>query len=103
MVKLIILLRQGVRSSAHADSYNDFLMKLEALPGLRRKAVSSIYGASSGLSPYETIIEAAFDDHAALEAALTSPSGVEAGKTLLAFAAPDALILFADALEQSYP
>ena len=102
MVKLQILFRAGQRSESYYDSYNRFLIKLDQLPGLRRKSVSGVYGAMGGRMPFETIVEAYFDDQPALEAALTSEPGVEAGRLLIEFAGPDALALYADVLEESY-
>lgn len=99
MVKVIILLRGG----ADADPrYNDFLMKLEALPGVRRKAVSTVYGARSGKIPYSAVVEVTFESRGALEAALTGEAGIAAGKLLAAFAGPDALVLYADTLEEAF-
>ncbi len=103
MVKLVILLRSGARALAYTENYNEFLMKLEELPGLRRKAVSAVYGAAGGPVPYSHIIEAAFDSPEALEAALTSPPGIEAGQLLLKFAGRDAISLFTDTFEEDYP
>ena len=102
MVKLQILFRTGQRSESYYDSYNHFLIKLDQLPGLRRKSVSSVYGALGGKIPFDTIVEAYFDDQPALEAALTSEAGAEAGRLLIQFAGPDALALYADVLEESY-
>ncbi len=102
MVKLIVLFRTGVQSTADTEHYNRFLMKLEELPGLRRKAVSTVYGARGGRMPYSVVVETYFDDPEAMEAALTSPPGVEAGALLLHFAGPDAITLFAETFEESY-
>ena len=103
MVKAIILFRQmGKRTPVFDAQYNDFLMKMEALPGLRRKSVSTVYAAPGGIISFSAVVEVTFEDHAALEAALTSPPGVEAGQTLKSLAGPDAIILYADVLEESY-
>jgi uncharacterized protein (TIGR02118 family) len=102
MVKLIVLFRTGARTPQYEERYNDFLMKLETLPGLRRKAVNSIYSGPHGLVPYRGVVEAYFADRDALTAALTSPQGVEAGEALRAFAERDATILFADVMEADF-
>ncbi len=102
MVKLMVLFRASARLAEYDERYNDFLMKLEALPGIRRKAVDVVYSGPGGVTPYRAVIEVLFDDRAALEAALTSQEGVEAGQLLLDFAGPDAVILFADAMEESF-
>ena len=42
MVKLVILLPHGAKySPSYIETYNDFLMNLEKLPGAKRKAVNS--------------------------------------------------------------
>ena len=56
MVKLQVLFRTGQRSEAYYESYNRFLMKIDELPGLRRKSVSSVYGAMGGAIPFDTIV-----------------------------------------------
>jgi hypothetical protein len=99
MVKVIILLRGGADADAR---YNDFLMKLEAMPGVRRKTVSTVYGARDGKIPYTAVVEVTFESRAALEAGLTSEAGIAAGRLLAAFAGPDALVLYADTLEEAF-
>ncbi len=101
MVKVIILFRTGARTPMD-ERYNDFLMALEALPGLRRKAVNHVFGSSDGLAPYRTVVEASFDDRAAMEEALTSPAGIQSGQLLRDFAGPDAVTLFADVMEEDF-
>jgi uncharacterized protein (TIGR02118 family) len=101
MVKLIILFRAGARPAEYDERYNDFLLKLEALPGIRRKAVSIAYSGPGGV-PFRTMVEVFFDSRPALEAALTSPPGVEAGYLLHDFAGPDAVIFFADVMEEAF-
>lgn len=100
MVKLIILFRVGGRSPQFDQNYNDFLMKLESLPGIIKKAVNTVYSGPGGLTPFQLVVEAYFHDRDTLVAALTSPVGVETGELLQAFAGPDAIIMFADVLEE---
>lgn len=103
MVKLIVLFRQtDAHSHDYSQQYNDFLMKLEKLPGLRRKAVSSVYAGPGGFAPFHAVVEAFFDNRIALQEALTSEPGIEAGKSLLHFAGPDSITLFAEIMEESY-
>ncbi len=101
MVKLIVLFRQGIRPVEYDERYNDFLMSLEALPGIRRKAVNQVYAGPGGMAPYRMVIEAYFDDREALQTALTSEPGVRAGNLLLSFAGPDAVTLFAEVMEEA--
>jgi uncharacterized protein (TIGR02118 family) len=103
MVKLIVLFRAGTHSSNYEERYNEFLMSLEQLPGMRRKSVSNVYAAPGGMAHYRDVVEITFDDRSALEAALTSPAGVEAGNRLIRFAGPDAITLFAEVMEEDYP
>lgn len=103
--KLVILFRvnKGSFSQRYEDGYNHFLILLDQLPGLRRKAVSTMFGGLAGRMPYGQIIEACFDSREALEAALLSEPGVEAGKTLVSFAGTDAIALYGDTLEEAFP
>jgi uncharacterized protein (TIGR02118 family) len=104
MVKLVVLLRQtDTRAASYEQQYNDFLIKLDRLPGMRRKAVCHVYAGPGGFMPFHGVVEAFFDNPAVLQSALTSPAGVEAGQALLAFAGADAITLFADVMEESYP
>lgn len=105
MVKLIILFRvnKGSFSQRYEDGYNQFMVLIDQLPGLRRKEVGTMFGGMQGRMPYGQILEASFDSRAALQEALTSEAGIEAGKTLISFAGTDAIALYADVLEESYP
>lgn len=95
--KLIILFRRGL--DRH-EAYNRFLMLLETLPGTRRKSVSTVFAGPGGLLPFQTVVEVYFDDRQALLAALASPQGMETGQELIASFGPDAVILYADAMEE---
>lgn len=103
MVKLVILFRAGTNSPEYDEKYNDFLMSLDALPRVRRKAVSSVYGAPNGLMHYRDIIEVYFTSRTDLEAALTSEPGIQAGTLLARFAGPSVVTLFAEVMEEDYP
>jgi uncharacterized protein (TIGR02118 family) len=103
MVKLIVLFRQTESQPPdYEQHYNDFLIKVDHLPGMRRKAVSSVYSGPGGFIPYRAVVEAFFDDPPALQSALISPAGVEAGHALLGFAGADAITLFAEVMEEAY-
>lgn len=104
MVKLIILFRsRNLASDDFIEGYNNFLIAVDKLPGLRKKGVNTVYGATGGVIPYHMVIEAYFDSRTALEKALMSPEGVNAGQLLLKFAGPDTINLFADVLEEEVP
>ncbi|MGF1503842.1 MAG: EthD family reductase [Chloroflexi bacterium] len=100
MTRLIILLR--TREAPYGEQYNKFLMLVEDLPGLRRKAVSQVYAGPGGPAPFEAVIELTFDDREALREALSSEVGVEAGNLLLRFGGPDSVTLFADTAEEDF-
>ena len=102
MVKLIILFRAGERPAGYDQQYNEFLMKLESLPGVRKKAVNFVYAGPGGAAPFRSVVEIYFDDRPALDAALISPEGVESGNYLNAFAGADAIIMFSDVMEEAY-
>src|SRR5690606_28924801 len=78
-------------------------MKLEALPGLRRKAVSNVYGSMRLLAPCGTVVEAYILSREAMEAELDSQAGVEAGHALVDVSGEAVIARYADALEESYP
>lgn len=102
MVKLIVLFRAGKHAPDYEERYNNFLMLLEKLPGIRKKVVSNVYSGPGGLVPFRDVIEVLFDDRAALEKALSSPIGIKSGEALLAFAGPDAVTLFAETMEEVF-
>lgn len=84
------------------DEYNKFLMDLERLPGVRRKSVSTVFGALKGRVPYTTIVEVVFDNREAMEAALMSEAGQEAGQNLINFGGSGAYTLYMDVMEENY-
>ena len=104
MVKLIVIFRQIEEPSTEYDqAYNHFLILLDRLPGMRRKAVDTVYAGPGGPAPFGAVVEVVFDSPEALQTALISPAGVEAGQYLLEFAGADAITLFAESLEEGYP
>jgi uncharacterized protein (TIGR02118 family) len=105
MVKVIVLLQEPertIRPNDYATQYNGFLMLLEHMPKLKRKAVCSVYAGPGGMAVYNAVVELYFETREDMQAALTSPEGVEAGQALLKFAGTQAIMLFADVLEESY-
>jgi len=103
MVKLIVLFRDADEYRRDYDEhYNEFLMKIDRLPRMRRKTVSETYAGPGGFVPFRAMVEAYFDSRGDLQAALTSEAGIEAGRVLLQFAGPDSITLFADTQEETY-
>lgn len=104
MVKLIVLFRQtDVVPPNYEQNYNDFLILVDKLPGMVRKSVSTVYSGPGGFVPYRAVIEAFFETPGALQAALTSAAGIDAGNALINFAGADAITIFAEVMEENYP
>lgn len=85
MYKLIILFDQPPDPLAFIPGWQTFLQMAEQMPGLRRETVSLIEEAIYGETPPFKIHEFHFDDRAALDAALASEVGQQAGEWLHQF------------------
>jgi len=97
MHKLIILFDRPVDAAGFASGWQTFLRLAEQMPGLRRESVSLIEDAlyvGSGPRPYK-IHEFYFADRAALDAALASAAGQQAGEWLHQFADGKFVLLIA--------
>lgn len=100
MHKLIAL----IRSPADPDTFetrwaHEFVPLAERMPGLRRITHSRVHGAPTGPTEYYLMHEFYFDDREALLAAMTSPEGVAAGRTLMSIAQDVVTLLFAEHME----
>lgn len=97
MHKLIILFSQPSDPLAFLTGWQAFLHMAEQMPGLRRESVSLIeeviYGEDKP-HPFK-IHEFFFDDRAALDAALASDAGQQAGEWLHQFAGGNFTLLTA--------
>lgn len=101
MYKMTILFRHPPDAAKFENDWsNSFVPVAEAMPGIRRVAVSHVMGGPTGSAPYYKLHEFFFDDRDALDHALTSEKGVRAGQALMAIAGNLATILFADVLEE---
>ena len=85
MHKLIILFGRPLDPLAFLTGWQAFLGMAEQMPGLRRETVSLIEGAIYGETQPFKIHELYFDDRAALDAALASDAGQQAGEWLHQF------------------
>jgi uncharacterized protein (TIGR02118 family) len=83
--KLIILFGQPHDLLDFATGWQAFLQMAEQMPGLRRETVSLIENVIYGESRPFKIQEFHFDDRAALDAALASDAGQQAGEWLHQF------------------
>src|SRR5215470_3197682 len=98
MVKLSILYRQVSDESSFETRYNQNLALMEQLPGIRRRQACVVLGNPAGRSPYSRMLELYFDDYPALDEALRSEKGQQAGADLMQFAKESELI-FAEVYE----
>ncbi len=96
MVKLTLLFRQPPDQHTFEVGYNRSFALLEKMPGIRRRQACVVLGGPAGKSPYYRILEFYFDDYAALDAALLSAPGREAGSELIQFAGREVELVFAD-------
>ncbi len=99
MVKLMLLFKRPANEMAFEARYADNLALLERLPNILRRQANMVLGSPQGESPYYRILELYFDDFLALDAALTSPAGKEAGRDLMQYAGDVVELVFADVFE----
>ena len=85
MHKLIILFGQPSDLLTFLTGWQTFLQIAEQMPGLRRETVSLIEETIYGKNKPFKIHEFYFDDRAALDAALASDAGQQAGEWLHQF------------------
>ncbi len=95
MHKLIILFGQPRDPLDFAMGWQAFLKMAEQMPGLRRKSVSLVEEALYGETRPFKIHEFIFDDRAALDAALASDAGQQAGEWLHQFTGGNFSLLIA--------
>lgn len=99
MNKLVILFKSTIRRSTFEMDLTRNLGLLQKMPGVLNIRTSAITGGPMGQPPYHRMVEVFFETFDALDAALTSPEGVTAGKHLMGFGGAHVDILFAE--EQS--
>ena len=89
-VKLTVVYGTPEDAAAFEKHYMDVHVPIvERWPGLQRTELSRVSGGPFGSpSPYHWIAELYFADEAALNEALGSPAGAEAGKDFGAIAPP---------------
>ncbi len=101
MHKLIVLFRAPKDPPEFERRWSEaFLPPAEQMPGLRRIVVSRIHGGPGGPVDLHLLHEFFFDDEPALRAAMASPAGQQAGQALMAFAADQVTLCFAEHLEE---
>jgi uncharacterized protein (TIGR02118 family) len=78
----------------------EFVPKIEGLPGIRRVTVSRILGGPAGEMDLHLIHEVFFDDRDSMMRAMTSEEGQAAGRSLMGFAGDHVTLCFAEHLEE---
>jgi len=101
MHKLIILFEQDPLATAFQPGWQRFLSMVEKMPGLRGQFVSNVERLVFGKpeNAYVRIHELLFDTREALETALRSPEGQDAGRFLQMFTHGKVILLTAVHLE----
>ncbi len=79
----------------------EFVARAERMPGLRRVSVSRIVGGPGGAADLHLVHELYFDDLEALQAAVASAQGQEAGQALIGFAGAEVSVYFAQHMEEA--
>jgi uncharacterized protein (TIGR02118 family) len=101
VVKFSIMFRKPADPEAFEQRYNEFLALVERMPDIQRRQVNSVFGSPLGESPYYRILEVYFTDSAAMNSALLTPAGQEAGGELLKFGSGTFEMFFAEVYEES--
>jgi uncharacterized protein (TIGR02118 family) len=102
--KLMLLFRRPEDVDEFEQRWShEFVPRAERMPGIRRVTVSRIYGGPAGPADLHLVHEIFFDDADALQRALVSPEGVEAGRTLINIAGSFVNLCFAEHLEEDRP
>jgi uncharacterized protein (TIGR02118 family) len=96
MHKLVILIEPPADSNLFESRWPDFLHLAEAMPGLRREAISRVHPFLYGPTQYYQMHELFFDDLVAAEQALNSPVGQNAGRLLQQMTGGRMALFFAD-------
>ena len=100
MVKFMILFAKPENQIEFEDTYNDFFALVERMPNIQRRQVIDITGSPIGETKLFRILEIYFEDKAAMEEALRSKAGQEAGNELNRFAPGSFEMVFADLYEE---
>jgi uncharacterized protein (TIGR02118 family) len=100
MFKFMILFNKPAVPKTFENSYNDFLALVERMPEIRRRQVINVQGSPAGTTKLFRILEVYFDDQAAMEEALRSEAGQEAGAELRRFRQGSYELIFAEVFEE---
>jgi uncharacterized protein (TIGR02118 family) len=102
--KLILIFRPPLDPTIFERRWSEeFVALAERMPGLRRVSLARAYGGPAGATEVYLVHEFYFDDAEALQQAMTSPEGQQAGRALMGFAARQVSLTFAEHLEEERP
>jgi uncharacterized protein (TIGR02118 family) len=94
MFKLVLLFENATKTDQFDLRYRRNVALLRKLPGVVRIDEGAITGSPGGQPRFHRVVEVVFETFDALDAALTSPEGVAAGKDLMDFAGTGVELLF---------
>lgn len=103
MVKLVILYKHPTDIDQFEQGYAENLAKLEALPGIVRRQANVILGSPTQNREYYRVLELYFDNFMAMDRAMTSPAGTQAGQDLMRYTNGQVELLFMDVFEDDTP
>jgi len=102
MYKLLIHFHHPPDVTAFETHWSEqFVPLVEKMPGIRRVAVSRVYGGPGEETDLHLVHEFFFSSKDALRQAMISPEGQAAGEALMTFAAGYVSLNFAEHLEES--
>ncbi len=99
MFKLVILIQSSVEWLDFEQNWPEFLKRAEQMPGLVREATSPVHAKMHGDLDVAMMHELFFESKIALQAAMASPEGQEAGQVLQTITGGQVTLLFAEHLE----
>lgn len=104
MYKLMLLFRQPEDMDAFETAWSERVVPaVEALPDIRRIAVSRIHGGPDGMPDLYLVHEFFFDNEQSARNAMSSEAGQLAGRVLMATAAREVTVCFAQHVEEDRP
>jgi uncharacterized protein (TIGR02118 family) len=102
--KLILVFRPPIDPTIFERRWSDeFVPLAERMPGLRRVSLARAYGGPTGPTDVYLVHEFYFDDSSALQQAMVSAEGQQAGRALMGFAARQVSLTFADTWRKNGP
>ncbi len=101
MYKLVVLFEQPLNEMEFQENWQTFMSLAEKMPRLRKEIVSSVQQVVHSVDgrQYTRIHELLFDSRDALEVALQSKAGQEAGQFLQNFTSGRMVLLTAEHME----